>query len=170
MTVITWPINKWRAHFHRGKEIVENVGQLQQHSVSVITTTKTLPFYVKKGHKYNTNNINVYVFYKMCNYFKPNFSFQKLCYQFLSVLYIWWIFKLVLVIYHQLFVVSYIKAWSSRHSLCLRLSLLNCSPHMFAFSTMVCTFNKPYFCKNISLWPSRIVTYRIFIVSSNRWV
>jgi len=83
-------------------------------------------------------------------------------------IYIWRIFKLVMFVYHQCFVVSYIKAWNSRRSLCLRLSWLNCSPNIFAFSTMLCTFNKQYFCNNISLQPSRIVTWRIFIASSNR--
>jgi hypothetical protein len=173
MMVVTWPIKKWRAHFHRGEEVVGKVGQLQQHSTSANKVTKTLSFYVNKGHQYNTNNIYIYIYYKICTDVKPNFSFEKLCFQFLSFLwrftyaYIWWIFKLVLVIYQQLFVVSYTKAWSSRNSLCLRWSWLNCSPHMFTFSTVVCTFNKPYFCNNISLWPPRIVTYRIFIVSSN---
>jgi len=177
MMVITWTIKKWRAQFRRGEEIVEKVGHVQQHSVSANKDKRTLSFYVKKCHKYKTNYINIFIFYKIFTYFTPNFSFQKHCYQFFSCsvkvyvrLYIRRIFKLILVIYLQFSVVSYIKAWSSRHSLCLRLSWLNCSPNMFVYSTMLCTLNKPYFCNNISLRPSRIVTCRIFIASSNTWV
>ena len=50
-----------------------------------------------------------------------------------------------------------VTAWNFRHSLCLRLSWLNCPPYMFAFPTMLCTFNNHisvtiFLCGPLELW------------------
>jgi hypothetical protein len=50
------------AQFHRGEEMEEKVGQLEQHSVRENKTKKRLLFNVNKSHKNKTKNINYNIY------------------------------------------------------------------------------------------------------------